>query len=615
VQSSQRPKVGGQSIFRRTLLGAIFCAGVALSSAAAWLSYGVERERAVAQLNRLSENRVESMAQRVREQVQVLEAVAAFLAARADTSGSLFSEFVTRSLSDSAERLEAVAWAPRVTHSQKEAFRSAVRLAGQSGFDIREPDGQGGYHAAERRDDYYPLTYVVPHVPNPMEAIGLDLTYSEGMQERLSDARDQARLLLQERDDEAGSTYHRLILPVYELGTPDTVEERRQALSGYLVGFVQFAELLSEYLPDASQDDYAVTVLLGDRELFGGVPQASEAGGVQFERQVVIGGETLVFRIVPISDRVSVTSWLPWTLLSLGLFLTLVLVLGIYLAQVRLEKTRVEKLVAERTAELEESQALLIQQEKLASLGQMVAGIAHEMNTPLGYIKGSLTAIRELLADIRQEPVAVEAPSRMAAQNGKGANLSEEFDEIFELIDNATNGTERVADLVLNLKNFGRMEGGEKTTVDLADCIRDAVELARHDMQKMQVEVETSLADAPSVEASAAQLTQVVLNLVTNAAQASERGQKVVVDLRAAQRDGHLGTEVTVTDQGQGMTEEVKKKVFDPFFTTKDVGEGMGLGMAIVQKIIVAHSGQVQIDTAPGDGTAFTIFFPSVQQD
>ncbi len=607
-----------QPVIRQVLLGATLLVGIALSVAAAWLSHGVEHERAVAQLNRLSESSVESMAQRVREQVQVLESVAAFLAARPDTSARLFAEFVTRSLRESSNRLDAVAWAPRVTHGQKEAFRSSVRLAGQSGFDIRQPDGQGEYQPALRREEYYPLTYVIPQSPNSMEGIGLDLAHDERKQASLADARDQARLILEERSDASGSTYHRLILPVYELGTPDSTEERQEALSGFLVGFLRFTALLEGLLSDADENDFAVTVLLGDQVLSGGERDLSVSGGVHLERQVMIGGQTLVFRIDPISDRVKVTSWLPWIVLSLGLFLTLALVLGIYLTQVSGEKSRVEKLVAERTTELEESQALLIQQEKLASLGQMVAGIAHEMNTPLGYIKGSLTAVRESLGDIRPELAGGRVTATASAPHGTNSDgfheLDEQLDEIFELLENATKGTERVADLVLNLKNFGRMESGQKTSVDLADCIRDAVELSRHDMQKLKIEVVTSLVSAPAIAASSAQLTQVILNLITNAAQASEPGQKVIVELRGANMNDLPGAEITVTDYGKGMTEEVKKKIFDPFFTTKDVGEGMGLGMAIVQKIILAHSGQVQIESAPGKGTRFTIFFPAGQR-
>jgi len=275
--------------------------------------------------------------------------------------------------------------------------------------------------------------------------------------------------------------------------------------------------------------------------------------------------------------------------------------------------------------ELRESQAQLVQSEKMASLGQMVAGVAHEINTPLGYARGNARIVRNTLGEIRG---LCESQGR-ALSLLNAANASEEEitraiaeaetqrqdlqpDELMadleSLLLDADHGLVQIADLVSSLKDFSRVDRSRTDVFDLNAGIESAIKICNNQL-KNRVEVVREFGSLPEIECSPSQINQVFLNLINNAGQAIQ-GEGRITIRTAAEKDAVV---VKVIDTGSGMSAEVKQRIFEPFFTTKPVGQGTGLGLSIVFRIIEEHGGRIEVDSTPGKGTVFTLRLPLVQ--
>jgi two-component system NtrC family sensor kinase len=270
------------------------------------------------------------------------------------------------------------------------------------------------------------------------------------------------------------------------------------------------------------------------------------------------------------------------------------------------------------------SQAHIIHTTKLASLGQMVAGVAHEINTPLGFVKSNVEVVADLLAehetqlgrlmsgiDLLHNADAVSlAKAREALTRARNTLATQPLlGDARDLLGDAADGLKSIAALVQNLKNFARVDRDGLDLVDLNDSVRSALNVAAHQLRE-RIKVVTDLGTLPKVRCMPSQLNQVFLNLVTNAAQAMAEEGTLTIATRAAGD----AVEVTVSDTGSGIPEAVLPKIFDPFFTTKAVGEGTGLGLAIVHKIVKSHGGSIHVRTALGQGTTFTVSLPVEQR-
>jgi signal transduction histidine kinase len=275
--------------------------------------------------------------------------------------------------------------------------------------------------------------------------------------------------------------------------------------------------------------------------------------------------------------------------------------------------------------ELKESQTQLVQSEKMASLGQMVAGVAHELNTPLGYVKNNVQLLRELstplfdladaqavLADCLSDPSCDDARLDSALQAAADARdlaspelLMEDFGQLFS---DTLYGLEQIAELVVGLKDFARLDRAMSEEVDLNDCIRSALVIARNGI-KDKAEIVLQLAELPRIPCAPSQINQVLLNLLNNAAQAIDGFGQILLKTWA----DDSAVFVSLQDSGRGMSPEVLARIFDPFFTTKPVGQGTGLGLSISYKIIQDHGGQIRAASEPGRGTRFLIRLPRPQ--
>ncbi|MGF1528919.1 MAG: DAHL domain-containing protein [Candidatus Competibacterales bacterium] len=269
-------------------------------------------------------------------------------------------------------------------------------------------------------------------------------------------------------------------------------------------------------------------------------------------------------------------------------------------------KESLEQRVADRTRELRDSQAQLIQAEKMASLGQMVAGVTHEINTPLAYVRSNTALVLEqwpALAEFLDQ--TLESRDKGLAQRARQLKDEGVWDDIAELLSVNLAGLDRLGEMVKNLKNFSRLDRQQAEDFDLNQGLDQALTIANY-LLKNRVTVVRDYHALPPVKCIPSKLNQVFLNLVVNAAQAIE-GQGTLV-LRSRIQDDTVT--LFVEDDGQGIPEDLQGKIFDPFFTTKPVGEGTGLGLAIAYQVVKEHGGRIEVSSAVGVGTCFIIALP-----
>jgi len=280
-------------------------------------------------------------------------------------------------------------------------------------------------------------------------------------------------------------------------------------------------------------------------------------------------------------------------------------------AQLRQQATKLEQALQE----LQKTQSQLIQTEKMSSLGQMIAGIAHEINNPIGFIYSNLQPAKEYIQDLLNlmQLYQQQYPRPPVAIQAQIQNIELEFiaDDLPKILSAIEIGAERISQLVLSLRNFSRLDEAEVKQVNLHSGIDNTLLILNHRL-KLGITVSKQYGNLPLLECYPAQLNQVFMNILNNAIDAlqeqdNQTDKQIVIQTQVVSPEY---IRVQFRDNGPGIPLVIKDKIFDPFFTTKDVGKGTGLGLAICYQIIAKHRGWIEVSSQLGQRTEFTINLP-----
>ncbi|MBW2184835.1 MAG: GHKL domain-containing protein, partial [Deltaproteobacteria bacterium] len=260
------------------------------------------------------------------------------------------------------------------------------------------------------------------------------------------------------------------------------------------------------------------------------------------------------------------------------------------------------------------AQSQMVHQEKMASIGQLAAGVAHEINNPTGFITSNLSSLGKYAAKLNQhitfleEIIAKQQDTEISAavqQHQKQLKLSFVQDDIKDLIEESLEGAERIKTIVQNLKSFSRVDDTGMSNANLQQCLDSALSIGQNEI-KYKATITKDYQDIPDCNCNAQQLNQVFLNLLVNAAQAMEQPGTITIQTLT---EGSWIV-IKISDDGTGIEPEFLSRIFEPFFTTKDVGKGTGLGLSICYDIIQKHHGEITVVSEVGQGTNFTIKLP-----
>ena len=265
--------------------------------------------------------------------------------------------------------------------------------------------------------------------------------------------------------------------------------------------------------------------------------------------------------------------------------------------------------------DLKNAQGQLVQSEKMASLGQLVAGVAHELNNPASFVHAGLTNLTRYLERMERVLRAYEAAkladgneAETIARVREEAGLDWALNETPGLLRICAEGSERIKNIVDDLRTFARADRGERAPTDIVEGIETTLKLLGNRLEKSGVRVSTSFAAVPQIDTNAGQLNQVWMNLIANAIDAMDGRSDPTLHIATRVDDHKLVVEVE--DNGAGIVAEQRQKIFEPFFTTKPVGAGTGLGLAIAYGAVKSHGGAIEVESEVGVGTTFTVTLP-----
>jgi len=287
------------------------------------------------------------------------------------------------------------------------------------------------------------------------------------------------------------------------------------------------------------------------------------------------------------------------------------------LADLTRENARKKRQLALALRDLQEAQSMLVHREKMATLGQMTAGIAHEINNPLSFVLNNQVTLGRDFTDLlsllevygKTKPALAETQPQLGQElerTEEAIDLPYLAESIPKKLEANLEGLRRVRQLVLDLRTFSRLDEDGMKPADLAEGIRKAVQFLEPMLQEHRITVETAFSQVPDAVCAHGAINQVVTNLLSNAIAASRPGQTVRVTLEADE----LEHRISIRDEGEGIPEEHLSRIFLPFFTTRPVGSGTGLGLSIARQIVERHGGTIEVDSSVGVGTRMTVRLP-----
>ena len=277
-----------------------------------------------------------------------------------------------------------------------------------------------------------------------------------------------------------------------------------------------------------------------------------------------------------------------------------------------------EQKVNERTAELnatlndlKNTQTQLVQNEKLASLGQLTAGIAHEINNPINFVSSNISPLKRDFNDLeiiykRYKESGIKPNDAILEKMITDMDVEYTFKEIKELLNGIEEGAKRTAEIVKGLKTFARTDEQKKSEYSIQEGLEGTILLLNSKLINKEIIIEKQFEQLPLLKCFAGKINQVFMNIISNAIDASNQKGKILIKTWC--EDNQIA--ISISDNGSGMSSEIKSKIFDPFFTTKDVGSGTGLGLSITYGIIESHNGKIEVESELEKGTSFIIYLP-----
>ncbi|MET3120861.1 signal transduction histidine kinase [Oxalobacteraceae bacterium GrIS 2.11] len=532
--------------------------------------------------------------------------------------------------------LQALEWVPVIQDGGRQSFEQGRHLEGFADFHITEKSQDGKPVPDAVRAEYYPVSYIEPWEGN-QKAFGYDLGSNPARLNALIQARDSGQMvatapvaLIQERASQQGFL---LFAPVYNGSTvPDTVDARRASIAGFVLGVYRSSDLLNTALAQVNAMRNFVTVVHDltdgqDDEIYNNTKERSAAADDKWIRaiDIQVAGRHWRLTFTPTRDYIAAgKSSLPVIILLSGFMITLALSLAFLVQYRRRQEAERFKLSSGRIldeqqkliARLNEAQNLMLQSEKMASIGQLAAGVAHEINNPIGFVGSNLGTLKNYFVDLmgligayRMHEKNPTPDSDKALKSAKAAvDIDYLESDVPDLLKECEDGILRVKNIVRDLKDFSHPGNSGWVTANLERGIDSTLNVAASEL-KYKTTVIKKFGNVPDIECIPSQLNQVFLNLLMNAAQAIDEHGEITVCTRFD------GTEIgiDISDTGSGISKENLSKIFEPFFTTKPVGKGTGLGLSLSYSIIQKHHGRIQVDSQPGTGTTFRIYLPLKQ--
>jgi len=284
----------------------------------------------------------------------------------------------------------------------------------------------------------------------------------------------------------------------------------------------------------------------------------------------------------------------------------------------QLERSRTE--LEQAFDDLKSTEAQMVQREKMASLGQLAAGMAHEINNPMGFIASNLLSLSryaQKIVDYLVEERTLLATDAVGEETTaalehlrKKMKIDYVLKDIVDLVEESLEGADRVKKIVQDLKSYSRKDGEERQSADLIQCLESTINVVWNEI-KYKATVEKDYGEIPLTLCHPQALNQVFMNLLVNAAQAIE--VQGTIRIRTWHEDETIF--VSIADSGQGIAAENLSRLFEPFFTTKEVGKGTGLGLSVSYDIVKKHDGEIRVGSTPGQGSTFTVVIPVVRKD